>query len=159
MGNAIHSATTLTGGEPGQGCLTLRPEWEPDWKSSQCTLCRESFSLIHRRHHCRSCGKIVCNSCSGFQIKLERLGYDNEVRVCNHCWVFEACVDMSSSPAVLRSPSWEEWRGKEETEGRGEAWSQYLRAAVHIVPLLGGKAKVLFRSIFICYVKVAESDD
>ncbi|XP_030813278.1 lateral signaling target protein 2 homolog isoform X2 [Camarhynchus parvulus] len=33
------------------------PEWVPDSSCSQCSACRSPFTLLRRRHHCRSCGK------------------------------------------------------------------------------------------------------
>uniref|UniRef100_A0A8C8A7C6 FYVE zinc finger domain-containing protein n=1 Tax=Otus sunia TaxID=257818 RepID=A0A8C8A7C6_9STRI len=33
------------------------PEWVPDSTCSQCSACRSPFTLLRRRHHCRSCGK------------------------------------------------------------------------------------------------------
>lgn len=34
------------------------PEWVPDSTCSQCSACRSPFTLLRRRHHCRSCGKV-----------------------------------------------------------------------------------------------------
>lgn len=35
-----------------------RPEWVPDSTCSHCSACRAPFTLLRRRHHCRSCGKV-----------------------------------------------------------------------------------------------------
>ncbi|KAJ2725692.1 hypothetical protein GGI07_001060 [Coemansia sp. Benny D115] len=40
------------------------PVWDPDESAESCYICFRTFSLFVRRHHCRACGKIVCNSCS-----------------------------------------------------------------------------------------------
>lgn len=38
----------------------------PDWKDGTvCYGCRSAFSMLNRRHHCRSCGQIFCQKCSG----------------------------------------------------------------------------------------------
>uniref|UniRef100_A0A8B9S9J4 FYVE-type domain-containing protein n=1 Tax=Apteryx owenii TaxID=8824 RepID=A0A8B9S9J4_APTOW len=34
------------------------PEWVPDSSCSQCSACHVPFTLLRRRHHCRSCGKV-----------------------------------------------------------------------------------------------------
>ncbi|KAJ2706918.1 hypothetical protein FB645_001213 [Coemansia sp. IMI 203386] len=40
------------------------PVWDPDESAERCYICFRDFSLFMRKHHCRACGKIVCNSCS-----------------------------------------------------------------------------------------------
>ncbi|KAJ1724449.1 hypothetical protein LPJ53_001290 [Coemansia erecta] len=40
------------------------PVWDPDESAEGCYICFRDFSLFVRRHHCRACGKIVCNACS-----------------------------------------------------------------------------------------------
>lgn len=70
--------------------------WQSDKSATQCTLCNTHFSLIIRRHHCRVCGAIVCNTCSSFRklpygaeivveggVDKARLG--TEYRVCDGC--------------------------------------------------------------------------
>ncbi|XP_063204843.1 lateral signaling target protein 2 homolog isoform X3 [Chroicocephalus ridibundus] len=39
------------------------PEWVPDSTCSQCSACRSPFTLLRRRHHCRSCGKVNFGCC------------------------------------------------------------------------------------------------
>lgn len=46
--------------------------WSPD--TPNCALCGAGFGagfLKSRRHHCRRCGKCVCNPCSPFRMHLE----------------------------------------------------------------------------------------
>ncbi|KAI8319398.1 hypothetical protein GQ54DRAFT_299373 [Martensiomyces pterosporus] len=40
------------------------PVWDPDESSEVCYICFREFTLFLRKHHCRACGKIVCNACS-----------------------------------------------------------------------------------------------
>lgn len=52
-----------------------------------CELCDRSFGLItSRRHHCRHCGKSVCQACSSNTMALPELGLNKAVRVCDPCW-------------------------------------------------------------------------
>ncbi|XP_051487094.1 lateral signaling target protein 2 homolog [Apus apus] len=62
------------------------PEWVPDSRCSQCSACRSPFTLLRRRHHCRSCGKIFCARCSPHTAALPHLGQLKPVRVCTHCY-------------------------------------------------------------------------
>uniref|UniRef100_A0AC35G7N9 Uncharacterized protein n=2 Tax=Panagrolaimus sp. PS1159 TaxID=55785 RepID=A0AC35G7N9_9BILA len=57
--------------------------WIPDNEAPVCMCCKISeFSLIHRRHHCRSCGHVVCGNCSTKRFVLP--GIDRRpVRVCD----------------------------------------------------------------------------
>ena len=58
--------------------------WSHDTK--ECEVCDQSFGLIRRRHHCRNCGKCVCNSCSPNTWTLEHVSTKPQ-RVCNMCYV------------------------------------------------------------------------
>ncbi|CAE7240994.1 slob1 [Symbiodinium natans] len=46
----------------------LRPgrdwNWTPDRDAADCEICDVPFSLLRRRHHCRHCGRCVCDGCS-----------------------------------------------------------------------------------------------
>ncbi|XP_053433963.1 lateral signaling target protein 2 homolog isoform X3 [Nycticebus coucang] len=64
------------------------PEWVPDEACGFCTACKAPFTVIRRKHHCRSCGKIFCSRCSSHSAPLPRYGQVRPVRVCTHCYVF-----------------------------------------------------------------------
>ncbi|XP_059830153.1 lateral signaling target protein 2 homolog isoform X4 [Hypanus sabinus] len=64
------------------------PEWVPDEACSYCTACKAPFTVIRRKHHCRSCGKIFCSRCSSHSAPLPRYGQMKPVRVCTHCYMF-----------------------------------------------------------------------
>jgi DNA-directed RNA polymerase subunit RPC12/RpoP len=38
--------------------------WVDDTASLTCLLCVEKFTYSNRRHHCRTCGALVCDHCS-----------------------------------------------------------------------------------------------
>ena len=57
--------------------------WVPDSFSSKCLICKSSFHLFRRRHHCRSCGLLVCGSCSKHVGRC--LGFDESQRLCTVC--------------------------------------------------------------------------
>ncbi|NXI29140.1 LST2 protein, partial [Sterrhoptilus dennistouni] len=64
------------------------PDWVPDEVCSYCTACKAPFTVIRRKHHCRSCGKIFCSRCSSHSAPLPRYGQMKPVRVCTHCYMF-----------------------------------------------------------------------
>ena len=43
-------------------------KWQDDHSTLTCKVCEKKFTFILRRHHCRFCGKIVCNNCSSAKI-------------------------------------------------------------------------------------------
>ncbi|XP_037027047.1 protein RUFY3 isoform X2 [Bradysia coprophila] len=62
--------------------------WTPDSMSSKCRGCNREFSLTKRKHHCRNCGEIFCNSCSEQLAPLpnDQGQFGKPVRVCDGCW-------------------------------------------------------------------------
>lgn len=44
------------------------PRWQPDAEVTLCPICHTQFSFFVRKHHCRKCGRVVCNSCSPHRI-------------------------------------------------------------------------------------------
>jgi len=41
-------------------------EWTPNDIVKLCPYCAKAFNIARRRHHCRLCGAIMCNTCSHF---------------------------------------------------------------------------------------------
>ncbi|CAK7269061.1 Zn finger protein [Sporothrix epigloea] len=69
-----------------------RTHWKPDFESSMCDepTCKKSFNYFTRRHHCRRCGNIFCDSHSAFEIPLdEQANYNpkgSPNRACAYCY-------------------------------------------------------------------------
>ncbi|XP_029579325.1 RUN and FYVE domain-containing protein 1 isoform X1 [Salmo trutta] len=57
--------------------------WLKDDEATQCKHCQKEFSIARRKHHCRNCGDIYCNSCSSNELALP--SYPRPVRVCDIC--------------------------------------------------------------------------
>ena len=60
-------------------------DWQPNGSSSTCSACDRVFSLVLRRHHCRLCGSLVCESCSPGRCLLPPQYAETPVRICRPC--------------------------------------------------------------------------
>ncbi|KAH7329249.1 hypothetical protein B0I35DRAFT_404490 [Stachybotrys elegans] len=77
---------------PQVTALPTRKHWKPDPESSICDdpMCKRNFNYFTRRHHCRKCGNIFCDSHSSFVVPLDQDANFNPraspSRTCNHCF-------------------------------------------------------------------------
>ncbi|KAI9299192.1 FYVE-domain-containing protein [Neoconidiobolus thromboides FSU 785] len=93
--------TRLINSNKNSNPISLQSQfWEIDSDVSGCRSCQKPFSLFVRRHHCRRCGLIYCDSCSSARIDLKNyhLTYDlsgsinseeeapTPQRVCDPCY-------------------------------------------------------------------------
>ncbi|KAF7201812.1 lateral signaling target protein 2 homolog isoform X2 [Nothobranchius furzeri] len=76
------------------------PDWVPDDACNSCIACKAPFTVIRRKHHCRSCGKIFCSRCSSHSAPLPRYGQVKPVRVCTHCYMFHVTPFYSDRPGI-----------------------------------------------------------
>ncbi|XP_030384152.1 WD repeat and FYVE domain-containing protein 2 isoform X1 [Scaptodrosophila lebanonensis] len=70
----------------------------PGWiENNNCQLCSRPFfwnfrsmmdqkQLGIRQHHCRHCGKAVCDNCSTNRINIPIMGFEFDVRCCDLCY-------------------------------------------------------------------------
>ncbi|XP_033373615.1 RUN and FYVE domain-containing protein 1 isoform X2 [Parus major] len=70
--------------------------WLKDDEATHCKQCKKEFSISRRKHHCRNCGDIFCNSCSSNELALP--SYPKPVRVCDNCHtlLLQQCSSNSS---------------------------------------------------------------
>uniref|UniRef100_A0AAR2J3X4 FYVE, RhoGEF and PH domain containing 6 n=1 Tax=Pygocentrus nattereri TaxID=42514 RepID=A0AAR2J3X4_PYGNA len=80
------------------------PIWIPDLRTTMCMICTCEFTLTWRRHHCRACGKVVCQACSSNKYYLEYLK-NQLARVCDHCYGKLQQKDKGDQSGVCVSPS------------------------------------------------------
>ncbi|XP_024083397.1 pleckstrin homology domain-containing family F member 2 [Cimex lectularius] len=60
--------------------------WVPDSEANVCMHCkRNQFTVLHRRHHCRKCGVVVCGPCSNKKFLLPSQS-SKPLRVCLQCY-------------------------------------------------------------------------
>ncbi|PON97154.1 Notch [Trema orientale] len=55
-------------------------------EAARCDVCKCSFNTFRRRHHCRCCGRTLCNEHSSNQMALPQFGIQSAVRVCADCF-------------------------------------------------------------------------
>nr|XP_032828102.1 FYVE, RhoGEF and PH domain-containing protein 6 isoform X1 [Petromyzon marinus] len=84
------------------------PIWIPDSRVTMCMICTCDFTLTWRRHHCRACGKIICQGCSYHRYPL-KYRKDRPERVCDQCYASLGKRDKTvvlgrSPPSQSRSP-------------------------------------------------------
>lgn len=72
--------------------------WQSD-AAGVCHACNTSLAT-GSRHHCRSCGKLCCASCSNHNTLVSILGYhDDPVRICSPCY---HRVTATQNEAIIR---------------------------------------------------------
>lgn len=60
--------------------------WIPDSEAKCCMGCREPFTPLRRRHHCRKCEGVFCSYCSMYRAPILSKGFAKPVRVCLECF-------------------------------------------------------------------------
>lgn len=62
--------------------------WVPNSEILVCSVCEKEFGKeIFKKHHCRACGKGVCDNCSSHTLPVPWRGWgESPVRVCDLCY-------------------------------------------------------------------------
>jgi 1-phosphatidylinositol-3-phosphate 5-kinase len=114
--------TTINEGAPEQVSSRLeamrrqvlsKEFWMADETCKECFLCGNVFTMVRRKHHCRTCGCIFDSKCTSI-IAGSRFGVSGNIRVCKGCLaVINRRYDTSGSeesgddqgylPAIFRS--------------------------------------------------------
>ncbi|XP_043244281.1 rabankyrin-5-like [Amphibalanus amphitrite] len=60
---------------------------EPGWNDGDhCMECGTKFGIATRKHHCRHCGRLLCNKCSDKQLPIVKYNINKPIRVCDTCY-------------------------------------------------------------------------
>ncbi|KAK0058418.1 zinc finger FYVE domain-containing protein 21 [Biomphalaria pfeifferi] len=62
------------------------PPWSEEAAHCENVECKAKFDILNRKHHCRRCGKCLCNNCCNSQIILPRMSFIDPVRHCKSCY-------------------------------------------------------------------------
>ncbi|KDO22667.1 hypothetical protein SPRG_10982 [Saprolegnia parasitica CBS 223.65] len=93
------------------GNLITIDDWILDRDRSHCSVCVQQFHAFKRRHHCRTCGEVICSRCSKHRkLRLVELNVDLTARICAICVTAAtlAARDVSAAPlrpTLLETPS------------------------------------------------------
>lgn len=60
--------------------------WQLNSSAIRCTICHEVPIARFARHHCRSCGRVVCSRCCSNRALLTDIGYKGPEKVCDECY-------------------------------------------------------------------------
>ena len=71
-------------------CVGSKGHWVADCASEVCMRCQVRFSVLNRKHHCRQCGALVCDSCSPKKLleslsPVRKSAGAERVRICTAC--------------------------------------------------------------------------
>ncbi|CAH0481344.1 unnamed protein product [Peronospora belbahrii] len=62
-----------------------KKQWVPNGERLHCAVCSRTFGTFRPRHHCRSCGEVICGKCSVFKsVEVPGTSLRN-VRICSVC--------------------------------------------------------------------------
>lgn len=95
-------ASSMTGKRKVLRADTMKPLWLPDDSSTKCLMegCDSIFTFLHRRHHCRNCGWLICSDCVG-KAPLSKFQFKKEI-VCPECYDM---LEEQYSAGVLFPPN------------------------------------------------------
>eukprot|EP01121_Diplochlamys_sp_Union-15-3_P022406 TRINITY_DN9527_c0_g1_i1.p1 TRINITY_DN9527_c0_g1~~TRINITY_DN9527_c0_g1_i1.p1 ORF type:complete len:330 (-),score=63.79 TRINITY_DN9527_c0_g1_i1:28-1017(-) len=107
---------------------TKPPTWVADASVSACELCKSSFTLFNRRHHCRACGHIFCGTCTDKNTPLPQYSLLMPQKVCTPCYdiqnnIFSCLQNLASENDTLQKiqhekVEWEEDYSKVLSQGQ-----------------------------------------
>lgn len=70
-------------------CLSKRHRhrvWQVETDAIRCMVCLTAPIARFSRHHCRSCGRVVCSRCCSQRAVLAEVGYKTPEKVCDECY-------------------------------------------------------------------------
>lgn len=62
-----------------------KSHWQPNEEVQACPDCREAFGWLKRKHHCRICGRVLCDTCCQNAMMIDVLDSWSPSRLCASC--------------------------------------------------------------------------
>ncbi|GAB9465154.1 Myosin-like protein [Globisporangium polare] len=75
--------------------VVQQTQWVNDEDRFSCHICNKRFNMFKRKHHCRACGEVICNSCSLYHRIQSR-----SMRVCVSCVAFHSLESPTSTAST-----------------------------------------------------------
>jgi hypothetical protein len=108
-----------------------KSQWMPDDAVEECLECSSKFTMVSRRHHCRSCGnalpikkffdqkkgQLFCSECSKF---MANVALGGKVRVCKICFQASSSDIQSSFLTFYCTNKMKKWR--EFIDSNDKSW-------------------------------------
>uniref|UniRef100_K3WYA8 FYVE-type domain-containing protein n=1 Tax=Globisporangium ultimum (strain ATCC 200006 / CBS 805.95 / DAOM BR144) TaxID=431595 RepID=K3WYA8_GLOUD len=77
--------------------------WVHDEVRTHCNVCVQQFLPFRRRHHCRTCGEVVCGGCSSQRkIRLTDVNVECATRVCTFCMIRATDASIKANETAMR---------------------------------------------------------
>ncbi|CAM9245435.1 unnamed protein product [Scytosiphon promiscuus] len=125
--------------------MAERDKWEKDEDAEVCAVCRQGFKLYRRRHHCRYCGRVVCQDCSASKIGGQR--------ACDPCLARASTAPAATPPSVAKT------NGGGGEEGARELQSRVMELEEEVENLdkraFTARARVLRQLVLMVYRVIA----
>lgn len=102
----------------------------PDWvDGKECMICYNTFTVMNRKHHCRACGGVFCQTHSSNNLPLVSLGILIPVRVCDDCYQTQR---ISKNDVTSKSPQKLVIKGKSDRTNDHEDEDEELKRAIEL---------------------------
>ena len=118
------------------GLRINKDDWNADGDHKNCEQCDLPFTFTFRRHHCRFCGRLLCNNCTKKRLENQR--------ICDQCQEVYLHVEDQS-----------EWlkqiKDKEREDDRKKASEDFVRMRkkkIHTTPQTYLLFLFVFQSLF-----------
>ncbi|RLN72104.1 hypothetical protein BBJ28_00013837 [Nothophytophthora sp. Chile5] len=93
----------LEGGLLMVGNLLKTDSWVQDEVRTHCNVCVQQFLPFRRRHHCRTCGEVVCGGCSSHRtIRLTDVNVECSTRICTFCIIRATDASIKANEDAMR---------------------------------------------------------